>query len=360
MRITFALVIVGLAALAAHAEPVRKTATVDVEGVEVRSGHALGFPAVGQLHKGDTVIVIREEETGFLAILPPTGYVSWIKQIHLGKVELDNGKANVPVAVEGAEVMAGSAKEAKHTNRVTIRLPKGTIVEVTGPAVRIDTASWYPIVPPEGNLRWVPKSAIKAGSMTALTPPAPYVRPDNPAFTVSADPKAPPKTRPAAATLPTALTDHRLWSQASQAEKSSDFATAKSLYARIYQDLWDQKAERDAIVICYNRYKRCDEKLKQGDNGTSRTRTEHEAKPRRPPTTRTPRPPAANGAIPATSRNCKKCTSMASRCTRSRTIAATSSTTSPPSRGSTCATTTASASRSTAPSPRGPNSTSRT
>ena len=28
--------------------------------------------------------------------------------------------------------------------------------------------------------------------------------------------------------------------------------------------MWDQKAERDAIVICYNRYTRCDEMAKKG------------------------------------------------------------------------------------------------
>jgi hypothetical protein len=37
------------------------------------------------------------------------------------------------------------------------------------------------------------------------------------------------------------------------------------LYARIYHDLWEQKADRDAIVICYNRYKRCDEATKEGE-----------------------------------------------------------------------------------------------
>jgi hypothetical protein len=293
MRLAFALLTVGIAAWTAHAEPGRKTAIVDVDGVEVRAGHALGFPAVGQLRKGDSVIVVRTEETGFLAIVPPTGSTSWVKQIHLDKVVLENGKANVAVAVDNAEVMAGSEKDAKPTNRVTTRLPKGTIVEVTGPAIRIDTASWYPIVPPEGDLRWVPKSAIKAGSLTALTPPAPYSRPETPAFTVSGDPKAPPTARPAAAALPTALTDHRLWNQAAQAERSSDFATAKALYARIYQDLWDQKADRDAIVICYNRYKRCDEAVKQGDSGTPRTRAESRSEA--PPAADTSHPTNANG-----------------------------------------------------------------
>jgi hypothetical protein len=274
MRVAVALLVASLVGGAARAESARRTAVIEVDGVEVRAGHALAFPAVGQLKKGETVIVVREEDTGFLAILPPASAVSWVKEIHLGKVEgLETGKTNVPVAVEGAEVAAGSDKEHPPTNRVTVHLPKGAIVEVVGPALRVGNASWYPITPPEGDVRWVPKSAIKASSLTGLAPPPPYVRPDTPAFTVSADGSKGP-ARPAAATLPVALTDHRLWTQASAAEAAGDYATAKGLYARIYQDLWDQKAERDAIVICYNRYVRCENQAKQGDAPPARTRTE--------------------------------------------------------------------------------------
>jgi len=283
MRVAIALLAAGLAVGTARAESLRKTAVVEVDGVEVLAGHAFNFPKVGQLKKGDTVIVVREEDTGFLAILPPASAVSWIKQIHLGKVEgLQAGKANVPVAVEGAEVVAGSDKDHPPTNRVTVHLPKGTIVEVVGPSVRIGNASWYPITPPEGDLRWVPKSAVKASSLTGLAPPPPYVRPETPAFTVSAD-GSKAAARPASATLPAALTDHRLWTSASAAEAAGDHTTAKGLYARIYQDLWDQKAERDAIVICYNRYIRCENRVKQGDAPPARSRSESRSEAAPPP-----------------------------------------------------------------------------
>ena len=264
MRTAIALVAVGLALSGAAAtDPPRRTATVDVDGVEVRSGHALGFPAVGQLRKGDSVIILREEETGFVAILPPAGSVSWIKQIHLAKVESgESGKANVPVAIEGAEVMAGTDQSGRPTNRVTVRLPKGTIVETVGPALRVDNASWYPITPPEGDLRWIPKSALRAASLTAVAPAPPY-RPESPAFTVAGSDGSKAAGRLAVGTLPKSLTEHRDWAQASAAEQAGDYSRARSLYARIYQDLWDQKAERDAIVICYNRYTRCDEMVKK-------------------------------------------------------------------------------------------------
>ncbi|WP_020473240.1 SH3 domain-containing protein [Zavarzinella formosa] len=254
----------------------RRVAVVETDGVELRSGHAMSFASVGQLRKGDKVIVFREEETGFLAIQPPPGTISWIRQIHLGKVEPnETGKSNVTVLVEGAEVMAGNDKGDAPLTRVTTRLPKGTLVEVTGKPVRVEGASWYPVTPPEGDLRWVPKSAVRSQEMSPLASPAPYYQPDPPAFTVSGSEgsKATTEggvTKPAVGTLPKALTDHKLWSQASQAERSGDHATAKSLYARIYQDLWDQKAERDAIVIVYNRFTRCDEILKKGDPAAPR------------------------------------------------------------------------------------------
>lgn len=255
----------------------KRVATIETDGVEIRAGHAMSFPAVGQLRKGDKVIIIREEETGFLAIHPPAGVTSWVRQIHLGKVEPNEaGKANVVVLVEGAEVMTGNDKGDGPSTRATTRIAKGTIVEVVGKPIRIDGASWYPITPPEGDLRWVPKSAVRMQEVVALTPPAPYYPPEPPAFTPgnteTTRPAAdtPGGTKPVAGGLPRVLTDHKLWSQANNAERNSEFNVAKGLYARIYQDLWDQKAERDAIVIVYNRFSKCDELLKRGDANSSR------------------------------------------------------------------------------------------
>lgn len=264
MRVFLALLAAGITTCVA-ADPPRRTATVDVDGAEVRSGPAVRFPAVAELRKGDTILLLRDEDKWFFAIEPPPGSVSWVKGIHLGKVEFGAAdKANVPVDVAGAEVLAGTDKKSGPTNHITTRLPRGSIVEVIGPSVRIETTNWYPIAPPEGDVRWVLKGNVRAGSITALAPPP--ARPDAPAFTpVSGDPgRTGVAAKPAVAGLPRALTDHRLYEQAVRAEQASDFATAKTLYARIYTDLWDQKAERDAVVICYNRYTRCDEMVKQG------------------------------------------------------------------------------------------------
>lgn len=262
MRLALALLLVA-SGLVAAADPVKRTATIAIDGVEVRSGPSMKFPAVGEFRKGDTVLVVREDDSGFLAIQPPPGSVSWVRQVLVGKVEMaEGGKANVPVTADGTQVYAGSAKDGKPTGRVTTLLPKGTIVEVTGPGIRVENLTYWPITPPEGDLRWVPRATVKG--MEAVAAPPPYKPVGDPFTVVGTGGKRPEAAPPVVATLPAVLTDHRLWAQASQAEKAADYATARAHYARIYQDLWDQKADRDALVICFHRYTRCDEIVKKG------------------------------------------------------------------------------------------------
>lgn len=268
MRLFLALVLASLGVAYAADRP-KRTGTVDVDRAAIMSGPAFGYPSVGEFRKGDSVLILREEDTGFYAIQPPPGSVSWIKAIHLGKVDLgDSGKANVTVTVEGAEVMAGETLRTGPTNRLTTRLARGTIVEVIGMPKRIDNASWCPITPPEGDMRWVSKKNVSASSVTVLAGPTPYEPKVTEATPAVAGPRGNPPITPAVATTPRSFTEHRLYDQAVRAEKAGDFTTAKGLYARIYQDLWDQKADRDAIISCYNRYQTCDERSK----GTGETK----------------------------------------------------------------------------------------
>jgi hypothetical protein len=265
------------------AETPKRTAVVDLNGVELRAGPSMSSAPVGILSRGESVIVLREEDSGFYAILPPKGYLSWVKAIHLGKVNFnETGRANAPVVVPFAPVMAGTEKTGGPTIHKSTTLPEGSIVEVVGPSVRIDNANWYPIVPPEGDARWLPKSAIKTA--LAAIPSAPvYVRPDPPAYTVGSGEGGKVggdvPVRPAVAGLPKALSDHRLWAEASQEERLGNFSQAETLYAKIYSELWDAKADREALVICYNRAIRCQEMRKNG-NTRPAARTEASSPPR--------------------------------------------------------------------------------
>src|SRR5687768_17656615 len=115
MRSFLALLATTVATVAA--DPPRRTATVDVDGAEVRSGPALRYPADAALNKGDSLLILRDEDKHFYAVEPPPGSVSWIKAIHLGRVEAGpDGRTNIPVAVDGAEIMAGTDKKSPPTN----------------------------------------------------------------------------------------------------------------------------------------------------------------------------------------------------------------------------------------------------
>ena len=188
MRAALALLALGLGlGCAMRADPARRTAIVDVDGVEVRAGLALGFPAVSQLHKGDSSSSSAQEETGFFAILPPPKFRE-LDQANSPRESRAGRKTAKPTSRRGRRRRGhGRLVERQQADRPGHDgLPKGTIVEVTGPAVRIDNASWFPIMPPEGDLRWIPKSALRAASLSALAPASRHtIDPESSPFTVA-------------------------------------------------------------------------------------------------------------------------------------------------------------------------------
>ncbi len=227
--------------------------TVDIDGVEMRSRPALNADSTGTLKKGDTVHVVGAEGE-FLAIKPPEGIVSFVHAIHLGKLEPgEKGRSNGVVTIEsGTEVRAGQTLRSRPLPVVTLRLPAGTVVEVVGEAVTDmqksgTTTKWYPILPPDGDVRWVPKTVVRK---IAAVPPPP-VTASKPSVGGMGE-KLPP-TPVEKTGLPTSLANHKLLVDAERAEGASDHSLALSIYNQIYEDLRKQSAESEALTIVYNR-----------------------------------------------------------------------------------------------------------
>src|SRR5712692_5655359 len=96
----FAMVLVS--AWAVRADPAMPTITLPE--VMVRSGPSPEFYATSKLHKGDTVRVLHEEDTGWLAIVPPSRSFSWIDTRLVERIGADAAV----VSVAEAQVWAGS------------------------------------------------------------------------------------------------------------------------------------------------------------------------------------------------------------------------------------------------------------
>ncbi|MEZ6142045.1 MAG: hypothetical protein R3B84_15880 [Zavarzinella sp.] len=250
----------------------KRAATVAYDGSDILSGPAFSFPSVGKVNKGERLLVYGEEGE-FLIVQAPPSCKSWIRAVHLGEVKLDDrGMANVEVRVNDAEVRVGDARGDMPSDIARLRLPKDTIVEVIGKPVRVDNSKhstsivWYPIIPPEGDYRYIARKAVEP-TLVAIVSPSTVVKESPTAGVVS----LPKETLPSGTQgLPKILTENPLWPKAEYAERLLDYAKAEELYTKIYYELYNAKADHDAQVICYNRITRCrEERLKEKSNRTS-------------------------------------------------------------------------------------------
>ena len=175
MRSASLLGVLALAALVGSAAPAR-TQPYDAvirQETDVRSGHGDGpmFYPTNHLHVGDRVRVVKEEDGGWVAIVPPSGSYSWIRKDLL----ITNDKQQPPITMvnDDADVRIGSTL----TNQPPVvgkRAVRGTIVYLLpkNNEVRDGDGTWVSIYPPEGEVRYIRAEAIQAplGATAEKTP----------------------------------------------------------------------------------------------------------------------------------------------------------------------------------------------
>jgi hypothetical protein len=268
------------------------TATVKLDKMEMRAGHSWQFPKVGELKKGEQVLVHHEEDH-WVAIYPPPGSVSWIQARFLDRVDPHQTRQNVAVIVDPsmqAEVHVVAPTAPKEVNRIyQVKLPRGTIVEVLGGAVPVkdetSSTSWYPITPPEGEYRWIPRQAI--GDPTPAAPPPQFVQNDTQnAKTVAlrGDPRNPPTGSSVNAAQSAPMLPE--YEKAEQAEKAGNYALAEEMYTRCYYKYRGQGGDHELATVCYNRIVACQQRQKL-EGATPRTNAP-------PPPSNGYNPPAAS------------------------------------------------------------------
>ena len=163
MTRTVAAVLALAAAAPALAQSGPYLAVVSDPEVRLRAGPSDQFPETGLLPRGARVVVDHEEPNGWLAVEAPQGQVSWVPtQFIEGYDPARPTPQRVVVSSEGAVTLAtGVAGVQQPLDIRRVPVPNGTILTVTGPKATFDGKSWYPVAPPAGDFRYLPKSAVQ-------------------------------------------------------------------------------------------------------------------------------------------------------------------------------------------------------
>jgi hypothetical protein len=255
-RMLGGVAIVLVSACAVRADPT--PAKIMLPEVLVRSGPSPEFYETSKLRKGDAVSVLHEENTGWLAIAPPSGSFSWIDTRLVKQI----GPNAAVVSAAEAQVWAGSRLDNREPTVSRTKATKGTQLTVIGKPERARDGMRLPIAPVPAEVRYIPAEAIRPNAapqqLAAAAPeqsrlasaPTGFAAP-GPATAVSA--AVPTAASPRGSPSPSAPsgTPNPLWLEAEQAERAGNLVRAQELL----QELADQVRQTDFELStrCINR-----------------------------------------------------------------------------------------------------------
>lgn len=285
------LLLLALAAVggSAFAQTFPALARVKVNAASVRGTAGEFSPETGRLEAGNRVTVLSAEGNDWLAIQPPQGSISWIPWTLVEpqvKPGLD-GKISPPFNAvvtpdDGANIRAGAVGDTKPLGVQRTKLPKGTIVQVVGPRVKVKAdgdeleANWYPIIAPKDDVRYIRRDAVewvgaapgagfvvKAGGSTSK--PLPGTPADTGSKVVSSGDF--PTTlsvpgggeRPQFPTTPNTAkpadwpNNYPLWREAEKARGAGDTKLARELYTKLAQEVSRDGQDLELANLCYDR-----------------------------------------------------------------------------------------------------------
>ncbi len=274
-------------------------ATVTVPEVKLRAGPSDQFPETGTLTAGMVVLVDHEEPNGWLAVSDPPQVlrsVSWVPMQYITYDKNAPIPQNVVVDEGGAPLRAGRLGLAQPLPVQRTRVPGGTILVVIGPGVQFEGRTWYPVAPPPGDFRYLPKSAVRAeaarpaafvvrepapqaaggaAESASVTPAASGTLPATPGTTAgsasrgSAPTGSAPTGSASTGIAPAAWQADPLWQQAEAAEKAGRLEEAERLYFELARRLNEPGGDRNLANLCYTRIHMLREKRRGVSGGAS-------------------------------------------------------------------------------------------
>src|SRR5262249_25850529 len=247
-------------------------ATVVDPEVKLRAGPSDQFPETGTLPRGARVEVEREESNGWLAVQVWQGQVSWVMATQVEDLAPDRPSPK-PAMVHADEVTlaAGQVGLPQPLDIRRVKVPKGTILKITGPKVTYDGKTWYPVDPPPGDYRYLPKSSVQfvqaANTSFVVRDSAPPSSTPSPTAAARPDPIALPGTVQPASSPPPApkpTVNHPLWAQAEAAEQAGKYDEAEKLYFELARVMNGPGGDHDIANLCYTRIHSLREKKRAG------------------------------------------------------------------------------------------------
>ncbi|MBP3955761.1 SH3 domain-containing protein [Gemmata sp. G18] len=281
LRAALAGLTVALFAAHATAQPAVYKATVVAPEVKLRAGASDQFPDTGTLRQGTPVIVEREAENGWLAVTAPQGSISWVQAQFINdysREQLTDEQLKLPpktprnvfVETDGEITIAtGKVGSDEPFDIRRVKLPPGTELVVIGQKASFAGKSWYPITPPHGDVRYIPKTAVQfekavnAGitvrvneNVTPIPPGgsgSPSVVPATPAGGPLAAIPGPGVTPTAGTTASKPAVNHPLWEKAEAAERENRLKDAVDLYFQLAGEINRTGGDHEIANQCFSR-----------------------------------------------------------------------------------------------------------
>ena len=278
--------LVGLAVVlfASHAtaQQTPYRAVVSDPEVKVRAVPSDRLDDTGTLTRGTVVTVEKEEPNGWLAITAPYGSVSWIAtQFIEDKAPDKPTPKNVFVDAEGEVTLAvGKAGEPQPLDIRRVKIPSGTGLMLIGPKVTFAGKTWYPIVPPAGDVRYIPRTAVQFEKPAANNFVVRVNENVTPAPSVGAPPSigvGPIATVPGPGSDPAPAggvvsskpaVNHPLWVQAEAAERENRLVDAEKAYFDLAALMNGPGGDHDVANLCYTRIHALRERKRTGGTTT--------------------------------------------------------------------------------------------
>jgi hypothetical protein len=245
--------------------------------VKLRAGPGDKMPITGTLTK-DTPVLVDHEVDGWLAVQELPGRVTSVSWVQNTFVNV-NPQKPLPQLVEvtnteGVTLRAGEMGLAQPLHVQKLKVPAGTILRVVGPKVMFEDKGWWPVDPPAGDFRYLPKTAVRydkpanTGFVVRDVSPPPAAPPASPpggsgpvaalpgpgagAGSTPRPPVTPPPAGPATTSSKPAV-QHPLWAQAEVAEREGRYDEAEKLYFQLARVMNEPGGDHDIANLCYTR-----------------------------------------------------------------------------------------------------------